>query len=106
MTFFLYLGEAAFKLIFSIILKFLFDAVADNDKSKAYIFAFCGGFSWFLSQICRHNGFYQAPIIGARSRAGLIFLVFTKLSSMTQYVIKSNSIGKVTNMLSSDFNLI
>ena len=88
-NFALFAGESAFKLGFSIILQFLFQSVGRGDKKIAYILAFCGGMSWFISQICRHNAFYISPIIGSRIRAGLIFILFSKLSSMTQFVIKN-----------------
>ena len=105
-TFLLFLGEAAFKLGFSIILQFLFQSVSNGEKDKAYIFAFFGGFSWFISQMSRHNAFYQAPIIGARLRAGLVSVLFARLSSISQFTIKNSEISKVVNMLSSDFNII
>ncbi len=62
--------------------------------------------SWFISQVCRHNAFYISPIIGSRIRAGFIYILFAKLSSMSQFIVKSSSISKVTNMLSNDFNII
>jgi len=54
----------------------------------------------------RHNAYYSTPLIGARLRTGLIFLLFSKLSSISQYILKSSEVNKVANMLSNDFNLI
>lgn len=89
-AFILYLIEALFKLGFSIILQFLFQSVSAGQKDKAYILAFFGGFAWLLSQMCRHNAFYIAPIIGARLRAGLVTVLFSKLSSLSQFTIKNS----------------
>jgi hypothetical protein len=87
-AFMFFMGETAFKLAFSIILQFLFQSVSQGDKPKAYILAFFGGFSWLLSQVFRHNAFYQSPIIGARLRAGLVSVLFAKLSDLSQFTLK------------------
>ena len=105
-NFMLFFFEALFKLGFSIILQFLFQSVASGDKKTAYILAFFGGICWLFSQINRHNAFYEAPIIGARIRTGLVYSLFAKLSSESQFIIKNSDITKVTNMLSNDFNII
>jgi hypothetical protein len=89
-TFLLFLGEMSFKLAFSVILQFLFQYVSQGDKERAYILAFFGGFSWLLSQMFRHNAFYQSPIIGARLRAGLVAVLFAKLSALSQFTLKSS----------------
>lgn len=106
MTFFFYLGEAGFKLGFSIILQILFEKVDSGQKKTAYFFAIIGGFCWLLSQVFRHNALYQAPIIGARIRAGLITVLYAKLSSLSHYTTKNSETSKVVNMLSNDFNII
>jgi ATP-binding cassette subfamily C (CFTR/MRP) protein 4 len=62
--------------------------------------------SWLLSQMCRHNAFYYSPIIGARLRAGLVYVLFAKLSNISQFTLKISEMSKVVNMLSSDFNII
>lgn len=90
LAFLLFLGEASFKLGFSIILQFLFQSVSNGEKDKAYILAFFGGICWLLSQMCRHNAFYQSPIIGARVRTGLVTVLFAKLSAISQFTLKNS----------------
>ena len=89
-SFMFFMGETAFKLGFSIILQFLFQSVSQGDKQKAYILAFFGGISWLFSQMCRHNAFYHSPIIGSRLRAGLVAVLFAKLSALTQFTLKNS----------------
>lgn len=90
LIFFLYLAEACLKLGFSIILQYLFESVVNGEKSKAYAFALMGGLCWLVSQMCRHNVLYQAPIIGGRIKSGLISVLFAKLSSISNFTIKNS----------------
>jgi ATP-binding cassette subfamily C (CFTR/MRP) protein 4 len=94
------------KLAFSILLQFLFVAVGNDEKSLAYIYAFFSTFVWFIGQVSRHNAFYQSPILGNRIRSGMILILFAKISKLSQYIVKSSELGKITNLLSNDFNTI
>lgn len=59
-----------------------------------------------LGQVGRHNAFYEVPILTAKIRSELIFLLYCKLSKLSHYTIKSQEIGKIINLLSNDFNTI
>lgn len=102
----LYFLEMVFKLGFSILLNFLFKAVMKGNTSEAYIYAGISSAIWFLGQIFRHNAYYSIPIISCRIRAGLILLMYAKISRLTSFAIKSAEIGKIINLLSNDFNSI
>lgn len=39
-------------------------------------------------------------------RSSIVFLLYTKLSKISQYTVKSQEIGKIINLLSNDFNAI
>ena len=65
-----------------------------------------GSFLGFISQIARFNGYYESPILGGRIRSGLILILFAKISNLSQYIVKQSNLGKITNLLSSDFNII
>ena len=41
-----------------------------------------------------------------RLRSSLLTLLFKKLSGLSQYVIKSQELGKIINMISNDFNTL
>ena len=102
----LYFLELVFKLGFSILLGYLFTAVASGQTGNAYALAGASSGVWFLGQIFRHNAYYSIPIISCRIRAGLILLMYTKVSRLTAFTAKSAELGKIINLLSSDFNSI
>jgi hypothetical protein len=45
-------------------------------------------------------------ILASKIKAGLAMLLYAKISQMTNYVIKSSELGKITNLLASDFGVI
>lgn len=102
----LYLLELIFKLGFSVLLGYLFRAVADGQAGKAYAYAGASSIVWFIGQVFRHNAYYSIPIISCRIRAGLILLMYAKVSRLTSFSAKSAELGKIINLLSSDFNSI
>jgi ATP-binding cassette subfamily C (CFTR/MRP) protein 4 len=85
----LYFFELVFKLGFSILLGFLFKAVASGQTGNAYALAGASSGVWFLGQIFRHNAYYSIPIISCRIRAGLILLMYAKVSRLTAFTAKS-----------------
>jgi ATP-binding cassette, subfamily C (CFTR/MRP), member 4 len=102
----LYFLELIFKLGFSILLSYLFRAVADGDTRLAYAYAGASSAIWFVGQVFRHNAYYSIPIISCRIRAGLILLMYSIVSRLTTFTAKSAELGKIINLLSSDFNSI
>lgn len=79
-----------FKFGFSIVLNFLFNAVSQGDSKQAYIYAAIASAIWFVGQIFRHNAYYSIPIISCRIRAGMILLMFAKISRLTSFAAKSS----------------
>jgi hypothetical protein len=61
-----------FKLGFSIILQFLLVEVSKGNKETAYFYSLFGGFTYYCSQMSRHNAIYRTPILSARVKAALI----------------------------------
>ena len=43
--------------------------------------------------------------MAARIKASLSILLYTKISSLTTYIIKSSQLGKITNLLASDLGV-
>ena len=52
-----------------------------------------------------HNGFYEVTLLTTYLRSTLIGLLFKKMTKISQYMAKSQELGKIINMLSNDFNL-
>lgn len=102
----LYFFELAFKLWFSGNLMNLFLAISEGNSSQAYIYAAIACGIWFFGQVFRHNAYYSIPIISCRIRAGVILLLFSKVSRLTSFSAKTSELGKINNLLSSDFNAI
>ena len=78
----------------------------EEEATKAYLLAFFGGIIFFVGQICRHNNFNESAFIVGKVRSSLVYLMFTKLSGLSQYTVNSQEVGKITNILSNDFNVI
>ena len=100
----------ACRLGFSIMLLELFKRVANltnaNNLRDSYILVTFCGILWYIGQIFRHNAYYQVPILVGKIRSLLILLIFTKLSTISQYTAKAQELGKIINLLSNDFNTI
>jgi hypothetical protein len=78
---------------FSLLLLELFNKVTDLDNSnnlkEAYFLAAICGLLWLLVQIGRQNAYYLIPIFVGKIRNILIFLIYAKLSKISQYTAKS-----------------
>ena len=89
--FFINFAEISCKLIFSIILGFLFQAVLnlEEEATQAYLLAFFGGIIFFIGQMCRHNNFNKSAFLVGKVRSSLVYLMFSKLSNLSQYTVNS-----------------
>jgi ABC-type transport system involved in cytochrome bd biosynthesis fused ATPase/permease subunit len=61
---------------------------------------------WYISSTCKQNAWTDASILSTRIKAALSMLLYSKISKLTLYVMKSSEIGKITNLLSSDLAVI
>lgn len=78
----------------------------ESDKGKAYLLAIATGFSWIIFFIAELNMFYHSEVIQPKIKQTLIFLIFKKISSLSQYMLNHQEVGKIINTISSDFNVI
>jgi hypothetical protein len=62
--------------------------VGDNLTIAYFLAAFCG-LMLIIGQIATNNGNYNAQILVGKIRSQFIFLIFTKLSRISQYTAKS-----------------
>jgi len=86
----LYFLELTFKLWFSGNLINLFLAISEGNTRQAYIYADLACAIWFFGQVFRHNPYYSIPIISCRVRAGVVLLLFAKVSNMTSFSAKTS----------------
>ena len=104
-----YAIEVMLRLAFSILLNILFEEVLKLNESNlttTYLLAFFTSFIVFLAKTSRHNAFYEVVFLVGKVRSCLLTVLFLKLTTLSQYVVKSQELGKITNMISSDFNII
>lgn len=57
-----------------------------------------------MATILKHNAFYESAILNNRIRNAFIYTIYEKVSQLSQFMIKNADMGKVINMLASDFN--
>jgi len=98
--------DAVFRLVFSILIIYLFEAVTEGDLRTAYIFCAILVVVWYIPQICKQHGTTDAYVLSSRIKAALAMLLYAKITKLTLYVMKSSEIGKITNLLSSDLGVI
>ena len=60
----------------------------------------------FLDSMIRHNCFYEGPFISGKIKSCLIALIFKKILNLTQQTANLEQLGRVSNMLSNDFNMM
>ena len=98
--------EPFVRLGFSVLILYLFDAVAEGNYTIAYIYCAIEIILWYLRNLFIHVAFTEGYLLASRIKAALAMLLYAKISKMTNYVIKSSELGKITNLLASDFGVI
>lgn len=102
----LFIIDSILRLSISALIFYLLEAVSENSKTMAYVYAviICG--IWYADQLVKQNAFVKCYVLTSRIKSALAMLLYGKISSLTSYIIKSSQIGKITNLLSSDFGII
>ena len=103
---FFFLLDAFARLGFSILVLYLFNTVSDGNYTLAYIYCAIEIILWYFSNLLVHEAFIEAYILASRIKAALAMLLYAKISEMTNYGIKNSELGKITNLLASDFGVI
>ena len=101
-----YFFDALTRLGFSILVLYLFNAVSDGNYTIAYIYCAIEIILWYFSNLFKQVAFTDASILASKIKAALAMLLYAKISKMTNYVIKTSELGKITNLLASDFGII
>lgn len=84
----------------------LFIALENKHYSLAYILAAVISLALYFQSAVHHNSFYEGPIISGKVRSALISLIFKRIVTLTQHTADREELGRVSNMLSNDFNLL
>ncbi len=98
--------DACLRISISVIILYLLTAVSEGEKTKSYIFSVAICVIWFFQQTLKQQSILYSYILSARIKSGLLMLLYGKISSLTSYIMKSAQIGKITNLLSSDFAIL
>lgn len=101
---FLNLSEGVLRLGSSVVIQQLISAVLEKNNENAYMYAGILTALYMISAVVRHNAFYEAPLLTARIRSAFVYLLYLRVSNLSQYMVRSTNMGKVINMLASDFN--
>lgn len=102
----LYFFDALLRLGISVIILYLLNALSDNHLREAYIYAVAILVASYLNQLARQASFVKANIFYGRLKASLGMLLYAKVSSLTNSVIKNSKLGKITNLIASDLGAI
>ena len=98
--------DACLRICISVIILYLFTSVSDGDTTKSYLLSTTICVIWFLQQSLKQQSVVYSYILSARIKSGLLMLLYGKISSLTSYTMKTAQLGKITNLLSSDFTLL
>ena len=99
-------ADALFRIAFSVMILYLFQAVNDNNLKMAYVYTAIMFVLWYCSQLLKQSGCVVTYILASQMKSSLAMLLYAKISKMTTYDLKSTKIGKVTNLLATDLGVI
>lgn len=85
---------------------FLLESIIDNEITKAYIFSAIFLVCWYIYQTILHNGYVMNSQTGFQLKAAFSMLLYAKASRMTSYVMKTSELGKITNLIANDLEVI
>lgn len=103
---FLYIMEGFMRVGASVIMQFLIEAVFNKNISLSYILVGVLLFTNLFVSSVRHNAYYQNPLLTANIRSSLVYVMFKRVSALSQYMVKSTDMGKLINLLAGDFNVM
>lgn len=63
-------------------------------------------FIWYCNQVAKQTAFLLSYVLASKIKSALAMLLYSKISSLTSYIIKSEQLGKITNLLASDLGAI
>ena len=82
--------DGLFRLAFSVIILHLFDAVAADNKTIAYIYVAILTVIYYISQLFKELGLNIGYLLASRIKSSFSMLLYAKLSKLTSYVLNSS----------------
>ena len=98
--------EGVSRLCFSYLVFFLFEAVHLERYSEAYIYCSILTVLWYASQILEHLGLNGAFFVGPKIKAVLSMFMFSKISTLTSFALRSSYLGTITNLVTNDLSAL
>lgn len=99
-----YMLEMIFRLTASVFIQQLIESVINQNSSQAYWNAGILVVLLFFVGIFKHNAFYESALLNSRVKNAFIYTIYEKVTGLSQFMIRNADMGKVINMLASDFN--
>jgi ATP-binding cassette subfamily C (CFTR/MRP) protein 4 len=90
----------------SVVILYLVNTVAAGNTQMAYIYVGVIIIIIYFSQLIKQSSYLKSYILASRIKSSLAMLLYARISSLTSYVIKNSQLGKITNLLASDFGII
>ena len=86
----------------------LVEKVAEQQSptTELYLRACLTGVFWMIGTLTKNNLNTDLSYVLIRMQHMLTLVIFDKISTASDYALQINSVGKIINLLSSDFNVI
>ena len=94
------------RISFSIVILYLFEAVDVSNYTMAYVYSGVLMLLWYMYMLMYQTADYICYVLASNIKGALAMLLYTKTSKLTSYVLKSASLGKITNLISNDLTII
>ena len=97
---------AFLQVIFSYFLLFLIEEVRFQQFQKAYLLCTVLVVLWLVSNVLNHHGSHIPFMLAPKIKAALSIFLYSKLSTLTSFALRSNFSGMITNMISNDLSAL
>ena len=100
--------EALMVLLGLLSFQMLVEKVAEQQSptTELYLRACLTGVFWMIGTLTKNNLNTDLSYVLIRMQHMLTLVIFDKISTASDYALQINSVGKIINLLSSDFNVI
>lgn len=82
--------DALFRISFSVVILYLFEAVNTSNLTLAYILSAILITLWYASQLMKQSACIVTYILGSQIKGALAMLLYAKISKLTSYVMKNS----------------
>ena len=98
--------EMTIKLLITQALFISIKSIREKNMTNAYISATLIGIFQIICMGIFNNAKFSAQCLFTKIQSTIIILIYKKTLSINKNIINNNNIGKIMNMISSDFNNI